>query len=611
MDSLFGRRNIIIGFILLVCIIYLVKLFQLQVLSPAYKLSATENVVRKVIQYPARGLIYDRNGKLLVQNKAAYDLLVTPRELNEFDTTQLCNILDITKIELKGQINAAKRYSYYKPSILFKQISQEKYAFLQEQLHKYQGFYIQPRTLREYPHEIASHALGYIGEVTTNDIKNNSYYKPGDYTGISGFEKSYETELRGEKGVKYYLVDVHNRLKGSYENGKNDVSARVGKNITTSLDSDLQKYAEHLMQNKKGSVVAIEPSTGEVLVMLTMPDYDPNLLVGRERGRNYAHLANDELKPLYNRSLMSPYPPGSTFKIANALIGLQEGVITPDTRYYCAFGYHTRNYSMGCHHDRAFRLDGSISHSCNAYYCNVFKGILENPVYNNVRQGYDVWHRYIAGFGFGSKLNTDFINENSGFLPTSDYYEKYVFKGTRWSPLTIMSLSIGQGELGVTPLQMANYTAILANRGYYYTPHIAKRIENDGFINPDFYERNYSLIDAQHYEEVLDGMQQTHELGGTGYRSRIPGIKVCGKTGTAENPHGSDHSVYIAFAPRENPQIAIAVYVENGVEGAYYAAPIASLIMEKYLKNEITGYRLQLEKSMVEANLLNSIQPER
>jgi penicillin-binding protein 2 len=606
-DTLSRRRYIITGVLVLVVLIFIIRLFHLQVLSPVYKQSATDNVLRKIIQYPSRGLIYDRHKELLVYEKASYDLLVTPREVERFDTLLLCSLLEIEKEDLINRMKEAKDYSNYKPSIIVKQISLEKYAYLQEQLHKFQGFYIQPRTLREYPRKIAAHLLGYIGEVSNDLINQDSYYQSGDYIGISGIEKSYEKELRGEKGIKNFLVDVHSRVKGSYKEGREDVSAKSGKNLTITIDASLQSYAELLMQNKKGAVVAIEPSTGEVLVMLSAPGYDPNLLVGRARGQNYSLLQADPLQPIFDRSLMAQYPPGSTFKMAQALIALQEGVITPATRYTCHLGYRAGDYYMKCHHNGDFDLVGAISHSCNAYFTYVYKDILEDSGFGNVRKAYDAWRDYILSFGLGRKLGTDLYYEKEGFVPTSDYYEQNKFKGSRWRELPINSVAIGQGELALTPLQMANYVSVLANRGYYCIPHVVKEIGGETSIDPRFKVQHDVPIDRRYFENVIDGMEQVFE-NGTGTKSRIEGLKMCGKTGTAENPHGIAHSVFVLFAPRDNPKIAISVYVENGIEGAVYAGPIASLITEKYLNDSISSSRKWLEESMLKANLIGSEQ---
>jgi len=608
-DAYKRRRYVILGFIIVTGVIFIARFFQLQVLSPDYKQSATDNVLRKIIQYPSRGLIYDRNGKLLVYDKASYDLLVTPRETQDFDTTLLCRLLEIEKPQLTEKLEAARKYSMYKPSTIVKQITQEQYAYLQEQMHKFQGFYTQTRTLREYPLNSAAHVLGYVGEVSTGMISRDDYYQAGDYAGISGIEKSYEKELRGQKGVQYFLVDVHSQIKGSYRDGRNDMAPQTGKNLVCTLDSDLQNYVETIMQNKKGAVVAIEPATGEVLAMASMPDYDPGLLVGRKRGHNFSLLQSDTLQPIFNRALMAQYPPGSTFKMAQALIGLQEGVITPETTFRCNYGYHMGNYHMACHHNQDFQLVGAIAQSCNAYFAQVFKKILEKPEFGNVKTGFEVWYEYITSFGFGQILGTDFHNEQKGFIPTSAYYETHVFKGVPWRVLWIMSLSIGQGELGITPLQMANYASILANRGFYYIPHMVQKIGDQETIDPKFNEKQYAVINEEYFDVVLDGMQKVFEPQGTAYWTSIDGITMCGKTGTAQNPHGEDHSVFIAFAPRENPQIALSVYVENGGGGSQYAAPIASLIIEKYLTDTVSRRRRWIEERMFDANLLNPDKP--
>lgn len=605
MDINSNRKNLVIAIFIIVGVVYLIRLFYLQVVDDTYKQYATNNVLRKVVQYPARGLIYDRNGELLVYNKAAYDLLVTPREVKAFDTLKFCNLLDITIEDFRQRLKEARDYSPFKPSVIVKQISPEKYAVLQEQLYKVRGFYVQSRTLREYPRPMAAHLLGYVGEVTRDMIEANPYYQSGDYIGISGIERSYENELRGKKGVKYYMVDVHNRIQGSYLQGEADTMAQIGKNLITTLDADLQQYAESLLVNKRGSVVAIEPATGEILVFANSPDYDPNLLVGRERGTNYMKLVSDPLKPLFNRALMAQYPPGSTFKMANALVALQEGVITPKTQFYCAHGYYSGNFRVGCHHDQSFDLVPSISRSCNTYYVYVFRAILENRKYRDVREAYNAWREYMLKFGFGRTLETDFVHELKGLVPTSDYYERFVFRGSRWRALPIVSLSIGQGEIGITPLQLANYAAILANRGYYYIPHMVKAIEGQE-IDPRFRQPVNAGIDREHYDLVIEGMYQVMESG-TGAMSRIPGIAVCGKTGTAQNPHGADHSVFMAFAPKDDPKIAVSVYIENGIWGSTYAAPIASLIIEKYLNDSISPNRAWLESNMLKANLMNPL----
>ncbi|MCK5169783.1 MAG: penicillin-binding protein 2, partial [Bacteroidales bacterium] len=449
-----------------------------------------------------------------------------------------------------------------------KQISSRTYAKLQEKLYKYPGFYVQSRTTRRYTSESGAHILGYVGEVNNNIIENNDYYKSGDYIGISGIEKSYETQLRGEKGITVYLVDVHNRIKGIYANGKLDKEARVGSNIISTIDADLQVYGEKLMKNKIGSIVAIEPTTGEVLALISTPNYDPDLLVGRQRTKNYAALMSDTLKPLFNRALMAQYPPGSTFKIINALIGLQEKVLFPKTKYECTGAYYYSNRRLGCHFHRSpLDLKESIQMSCNTYYCYVFKSILDNPKYSSVRESFDQWREYLLSFGFGQYLNSDFSNELKGLVPTKQTYDR-IYGERGWRSSTLISMAIGQGELGTTPLQMANMTAAIANRGYYLTPHIVKEIEGDFDMDSRFYEKHNTKIDSFYFERIIEGMDLAVNgevgSGSTARSAQIPNITVCGKTGTAENPHGEDHSIFIAFAPKENPQIAIAVYIENG-----------------------------------------------
>ncbi|NQU53171.1 MAG: penicillin-binding protein 2 [Bacteroidetes bacterium] len=598
------RSFLVIAVFAVVGLIFIISLFRLQVLDSEYKQFATNNVLREVVQYPARGLVYDRNGKLLVYNKTAYDLLITPREVGKFDTTLFCNLLQISKSDLEAGIQKTKKYSRYKPSTLIKQISPEMFAVLQEQLYKFEGFHTQSRTLREYSSTAAAHALGYVGEVTGADLKKDEYYKSGDYIGISGIEKTYEKQLRGVKGVKKNLVDVHNRIQGSYRNGSEDVPAQIGKNITSTLDLELQLYAEQLFRNKKGSVVAIEPSTGEVLAMVSAPTYDPGLLVGRVRGANYAALLSDTLKPLFNRSLQAKYPPGSTFKPINTLIGLQEQVINLNTRFAC---YGKGSSPIRCTHDHVSPANvvDAIRESCNPFLWNTFRSILYN--YKTSAEGFNVWRNYVESFGIGKNLSSDFANGLKGDLPPESLFNRIYGEG-HWNAMTVRSLAIGQGELGVTPLQMANYGAVLANRGYYFSPHIIKGIEDDT-ISQSFKTRVNSLIDKTHFEPIIEGMQQV-TMGSMAASIKIDSIDFCGKTGTVENPHGSDHSVFVAFAPKENPQIAIFVYVEYGVWGSRYAAPMASLMMEKYLTRSISKRRKYTEKRMMDANVLNPNQPK-
>jgi penicillin-binding protein 2 len=462
------------------------------------------------------------------------------------------------------------------------------YARLQEKLYKFPGFYVQSRTLRKYNYKVAAHLLGYVGEVDQKIIEKNPYYKARDYIGTTGLERTYEEDLRGKKGVNILLVDVHNRVVGSYLEGKYDTTAVVGSDLTTSLDAELQQYAEYLMQKMHGSVVAIEPSTGEILVMASMPTYDPSLLVGRVRRRNFGNLLMDTInKPLFDRAVMAVYPPGSTFKLINGMIGLQEGILEPSNMYGCAMGYHAGSLTVGCHrHPSPLDLEHGIQHSCNAYFCHVFRNTLDNKQYPSVADAYNMWRYHVLSFGFGKKLGTDLPNELNGYIPDVAYYDRYHGKG-RWKSLTVVSLSIGQGELGITPLQMANMAATIANRGYYYTPHLVKKIKGKEDINPKFREKHFTDIDTAYFTPTIEGMSLAVK-GGTATVARMPNIEVCAKTGTAQNPHGEDHSIFIAFAPRDNPKIAISVYVENGGFGATWAGPVASLLIEKYLTDTVT-----------------------
>jgi penicillin-binding protein 2 len=540
----------------------------------------------------------------MVFNKPAYDLLVTPREVEKFDTVAFCRLLEISKEDLIAGIQKARDYSSYKPSILIKQIPPESFAYLQEQLYKFKGFHTQSRTLREYFHPSAAHVLGYVSEVNDADIERDSYYKSGDYIGASGIEKTYEKQLRGIKGIKKQLVDVHNRIKGSYLDGAEDTPAEIGNDIISTLDADLQRYAEELFANKKGAMVAIEPATGEVLAMVSAPTYDPSLLVGRIRGANYNILSEDPLKPLFNRAIQAKYPPGSTFKMINTLIGLETGAINTNTRFAC---YGKGTTPLRCTHDHVSpgNVVDAIRESCNPFLWNTFRSIIYKS--KTVAEGFNVWRSYVESFGIGLIISTDFPNALKGDLPTEEMYNKIYGKG-RWSPLTIRSLAIGQGELGATPLQMANVAAIVANRGYYYPPHLIREIENDS-IPAEFTRKVYTKISPENFEPIIAGMEQVLK-GNLSFTSAVPGVVMCGKTGTVQNNQGSDHSVFTAFAPKDNPKIAIFVYVENGVWGSRYAAPMAGLMVEKYLNDTISVKKKLIEQRMMEANLLNPNQPK-
>jgi penicillin-binding protein 2 len=588
-DAYINRKYVIMALIVLASIALIIKLFRIQVYEDSYRLSADNNVLRYVTQYPARGLIFDRNGKMLVSNQAAYDIMVVPAQTSRFDTSAFCSTLGISMELFRERIRAAIKYQKKAPSVFLKQVSAETYARFQEKLFMYPGFYVQARTLRSYTKPLAAHILGYVSEVDENIIKKEPYYKPGDYIGKSGIEEAYEKEIRGKKGVKIFLVDVNSTLKGSYEEGRSDSDAVQGKNIISSIDLDLQEYGEFLMQNKSGSIVAIEPETGEVLALVSTPNYDPGLLVGRIRSENFIKLQSDTLEPLFNRALMASYPPGSTFKPINGLIGLQENVISPSTTFSCSNGY----LFVACHtHESPLDLAGAIKNSCNGYFCQAFRRILENPMYLNVSDAYEKWRHYVTQFGFGSTLKTDFVNELPGLIEPIKYYDD-IYKKGKLKALNIISLAIGQGEIGTTPLQMANMTAAIANRGYYISPHIVRSVGDPPITDSRFTEKHRIEIDSINFEYIIDGMDQVVNGGGTGTIAALSDIVVCGKTGTAQNPHGEDHSVFIAFAPKYNPKIAIAVYVENAGFGATYAAPVASLMIEKYLKGKISNKNLE------------------
>ncbi len=603
-DKFENRKFIILAFFVGVFIIFIIRLVILQLLSDEYKELAENNTLRNLTIHPPRGLIYDRNGKEMVYNEAVYDLMVIPQQAKNIDTLELCRLLGIEKEGYIERMQKAKKYSRYKASIFEKQISKENAAYLHEIIYRFPGFYFVSRSLRKYPKPIAAHLLGYIGEVNQNDIDKDSFYASGDYIGISGVERTYEKLLRGRKGIEKLMVDNLNRVKGSFYDGRYDIAAIKGADLTIGIDMELQEYAELLMQNKKGGVVAIEPSTGEILVLVSSPAYDPNMLVGRIRSKNYVSLQEDTLKPLMNRALISSYPPGSTFKLVQALIGQQEGVLFPHTTYGCQGGFHFGGLHVGCHsHSSPLNLEQSVQQSCNAYYCNVYRSIIDNNRYKNVKEGYRKWREYLLKMGFGRKFPTDLPYEKSGNIPSVEYYDR-IYRGS-WNSLTTISLAIGQGEILATPLQLANEAAFIANRGYYYNPHIIRRISDGRAIDSSFTTKQWTGIDANYFETVISGMAKVTQPGGTARIAQIDSFDVCGKTGTAQNPHGKDHSVFIAFAPRDNPKIAIAVFIENSGFGGTWAAPISSLIIEKYLKGYIPEKRKALELRMIEGNLLN------
>jgi len=604
-DAFINRKYLIMALIVLACSVLLIRLFIIQVVKDSYRLSADNNVLRYVTQYPARGLIYDRNGELVVLNQAAYDLMVVPRQVGKIDTNELCSLVGISKEEYIFRLRRARNYSPYRASIFEAQISRENYGFLEEKLFTFPGFFVQSRTLRKYGYPNAAHTLGYIGEVGVETVEKDPYYKSGDYIGVSGIEKSYEKELRGKKGLKIRVVDVFNRDKGSFQDGKYDTNAFAGTDLYTSIDIELQAYGELLMKNKKGSIVAIEPSTGEILCVVSSPSYDPNLLVGRIRRKNYTLLSEDTVYvPLFNRALMAMYPPGSTFKLVDALIGQQEGVLNPDTRYGCPGGFSLGNGKIvACHsHWSPLDLKQSIQYSCNTYYCRVFKSIIDKKPFTSTRDGYERWRNHVMSFGFGKKFNCDLPGELNGNIPSSNYYDKYHGKN-RWRSMSIISLAIGQGEIGITPLQLANLSALIANKGFYYTPHIVRSIGTKDEKNNRFKTKFKSDVDPVYFDIVIEAMHDVVEAG-TATGAKIDSIPVCGKTGTAQNPHGKNHSIFIAFAPMKNPEIAISVVVENAGFGSEWAAPIASLMIEKYIKRVVK--RKELEQRMFEGNLIQN-----
>lgn len=607
--NLSNRKLVIGGFFILIIIIYIFRLFYIQVINDKYKIQAQNNAIRKLTEYPVRGVIYDRNGKLLVYNEASYDLMVIPKEAKNCDTLGLCEVLEITKNEFLKRMKKSCQApnSPRRQSIFEKQMSARTYAALQEKLYRFKGFYVQKRAVRKYPKPIAAHLLGYVGEVNKEKAKTDAYYNEGDYIGISGIERSYENELRGVKGVQCAITNVHNKTIGSYLDGKLDTLAIPGKPLYCTIDIVLQEYGEKLLKNKKGACVAIEPSTGEILALISSPSYDPNLLVGgKERSKNFTKLYYDSLNlPLFNRALTAMYPPGSIFKLIGALIAQNDGLINRNTVYPCAMGYPPMGGKPKCHaHGGGKNLVGSIATSCNSYYSYVFREIVDQKKYPKFIDGYNHWREMVMTFGPGTKLHTDLPYDKPGNVPSVKYYDK-VFGKNGWRSNTIVSLGIGQAELLLVPYQMANVVASIANRGFYYTPHCIKGIGNQKYLDDKFKTKHYvGVQNAEAYQNVIDGMQGAMEPGGTAFTNRIKDIIVCGKTGTAQNPGGKDHSVFLAFAPRDNPKIAIACIVENAGSGNTWAAPVVTLMIEKYLKGKTD--RIDVEKRILEADLINN-----
>jgi penicillin-binding protein 2 len=605
MNSFFARKFVVQGIFIALTAILLTRLFYIQVISDEYILSAENNVIRRLPIYPARGVILDRYEKILVQNEPVYDLMVIPREVKAFDTLEFCKLIGIDKAGFDRRFKKARNYSPYKASIFEKQLSVQIYASFQEKLSNFPGFFVQNRTVRRYPDSIAAHFLGYIGEVNQKVIeKSNGFYSQGDYHGITGIEKSYEELLRGQRGVQNLMVDALNRPKGNYADGKYDTVAVSGEHMISSLDKELQKFGEQLMQNKIGSIVAIEPSTGEILSFVSSPGYDPNLMVGRQRGNNYMALLNDKYKPMFVRPIQAEYPPGSIFKVVNALVAQQFGLINENTYFFCPGGYrYGRRGFMGCTHVHgSINLKNSITESCNTYYGYAYSRMIDFAGMRPVN-AFKRWRTAVSAFGIGTALGIDLPGERNGLLPTDELYTKR-FKNDRWGSAYTISLSIGQGELGITPLQMANVMAIVANRGFFYKPHLIKAIGDKKVIKEEYLQKNNAGIDSKYFNVVIDGMSAVvNQPSGTAWYSKIVDIEMCGKTGTVQNPHGKDHSVFVAFAPRDNPKIAIAVVVENAGFGATWSAPIASLMVEKYIKKTISRPQVYIDR-LLQANLL-------
>jgi len=610
-----NKKYILYFTILSIGILFIFRLFYIQVLNSKYKPSPYNNSAIAVkYDYPNRGFIYDRNNVLMVANQPSYDIMVIPKDVKPLDTIEFCSLVKITKEKFLKEFKRAENYSPRIPSVFIAQLSKNNYASLQEKMHKFKGFYIQKRSLREYPLNSAANVVGYIAEVNDEFIKKNSYYQQGELIGIQGVEKEYEEALRGVKGVKFIHKNRFNREIGPYKGGIYDTLATVGHDVSITIDSKLQQYGEALMANKRGGIVAIEPSTGEILSLISTPSYNPNLLVGRERSKNYTKMHYDAFnQPLMDRSLLAQYPPGSPFKIINALIGLQEQVINPETHFYCYGGFkygRSAKAFMKCHcgiYGSPIKLDKGIYKSCNAYFANVYKRIIEK--YPTSSEGMKTWSDHAKSFGLGNFLNNDLSSGKKGLIPDDAYYNRY-YPNFNWGASTTISNAIGQGEILTTPIQLANMMAAIANRGYYFTPHIIKTINNKPIQNENFTTPKNTSIKPEYFEPVIEGMFNVFEKG-TAQGSRVKGIDICGKTGTAENftsvngekVQFEDHSVFIAFAPKDNPKIAIAVFVENGYWGSRWAGPIATLMIEKYLNGE--SARPWLEQRMIEGSLQN------
>ena len=604
------RKLLLLVIVLITGVVFAGRLFYLQIYDTSFQALSENNAVKVIYDYPQRGYIFDRNGELLVANQPSYDVMVIPREVKPLDTLEFCKLLKLSKDEFKRVLEKARIYSPRLPSVVIPQLTKGEYAYLSEKMYKYEGFYIQKRSLRDYKIDHSANVLGYIREVDDRIIKKNPYYQMGELIGAQGVENQYEEVLRGVKGVKRLQKDRFNRIIGPFKEGIFDTLPERGKDITLTIDAELQKYGEELFANKRGGIVAIEPATGEILSLVTAPYYDPGLLVGRERSANYTRLYYDSIaKPLFDRGLQGEYPPGSPFKTLTALIGLQENVIDSEERIACHGGYrYGRNRKLGCHHHRSpLSMTSGIANSCNAYFCTVYRRVIEK--YPTPQEGIDNWRRHLESFGLGDFLGYDLPSGRPGYIPSSTYYNRiHNYPENRWYATATISNAIGQGEVSLTPMQMVNFTAAIANRGWYYKPHILKSIEGVDTIPKVYTEKHQTTIDTQYFEPVVQGMHDVYNEG-TASSLRIPDIEICGKTGTAENftkidgkrVQLTDHSIFVAFAPKDDPKIAIAVFVENGYWGSRWAGRIASLMIEKYIKGEIT--RTDMERFVLNGSL--------
>ena len=605
------QTKIMIG-LAFVALLLIARLFHIQIIDDSYKTSSSNNSMVRIAIPAARGFIRDRNGRELVKNEDCYDILVTPKEIEEFDTTTFCKIFGVEKSFIREKFNEYHENSKkigYQSVVLLKQVDKKTVLNFTEVAMQFPGFKERHTYIRTYPYNAGGNLLGYVSEVDQNYLDKHPEYKIGDYAGKTGIEAAREKELRGTVGEEVWLRNSRNKHIQHYKDGELDVAAIPGRDVMTTIDAELQKYGQELMRNKVGSLVAIEPSTGEILALVSSPCIDVEMLA--DIGKYYNEIAKDPYKPMFNRAVQASYPPGSVFKLLNGLVGLEEGVLTPSTRYPCYAGYKYGDEKLGCHNHRSpLTMEESIMMSCNAYYCYVLKSILENRKYKNIDEAFDKWHDYVLSFGFGQKLGSDFPAELGGNIPTADYYNDHYGRG-RWKANTVISLSIGQGEIGCTPLHLANFAATIANRGFYYIPHIIK--ESEGVqIDPKYYERHYTMVDTTNFKKVIHGMYLAVNAGkgsgATAAGAAIPGISLCGKTGTAQNPRGADNSVFICFAPQDDPKIAVAAYIEGGGWGGSVAAPIASLLVEKYIRGEISSpERKDLSAAMKQTYLLDRI----